>query len=163
MKILTSHSKKQIGMVIFLIAILLVLTTLPTSIAAADEAYHTDYIQLQPVGDAPLREGFVNNIHPNGSQVYAHEIYELKGAQPYTTYNIFLMVYPFDTQCSAGAARIPTATLVTNEDGNGVGQFFLPPEGVPADWRSNTHGVRWEIKLDNSLVYDTACTAVALD
>ena len=34
--------------------------------AAADQVYHTERLELVPVGGAPLQSGFVVNIHPNG-------------------------------------------------------------------------------------------------
>jgi hypothetical protein len=35
----------------------------------ADPAYHTAHIALELVGSAPLRSGFVQNIHANGLSV----------------------------------------------------------------------------------------------
>ena len=37
--------------------------------AAADEVYHSQHLDLLPVGGAPLQNGFVENIHANGPQV----------------------------------------------------------------------------------------------
>jgi hypothetical protein len=53
--------------------------------------------ELVPVSDAPLQSGFVVNIHPNGPVIFAHEIYQLNGAAPSTTYQVMLMVYPLDS------------------------------------------------------------------
>ena len=57
-------------------------------IAAADSVYHTEHLALRPVGDAPLRSGFVNNIKAQGPMVYAHEVYVLNGALPNETYTV---------------------------------------------------------------------------
>ena len=157
------HTKMHLGLALCLIAIMLVTAAMPALHVLADSAYHTEHIQLRAVGDAPLDYGFVNNIHPDGPEVYAHEIYELKGALPHASYEVFLMVYVADTTCSSQVVRIPTARLSTNEDGNGQAQFFLPPAGVPSAWRASTHGIRWEIEHNGSVVYDTVCIAVALD
>ena len=48
--------------------------------AAADAVYHSEHMRLSPVGGAPLKSGFVQNIHPNGPNVYARERYVLNGA-----------------------------------------------------------------------------------
>ncbi len=49
-----------------------------TPLAAADAVYHSQHIALNPIGGAPLRSGFVENIHADGPQVYAHELYVLR-------------------------------------------------------------------------------------
>jgi hypothetical protein len=36
-------------------------------------------VAVVPVGGAPLRSAFVENLHANGSDVYAHEQYVLVG------------------------------------------------------------------------------------
>ena len=46
-----------------------VAVTATVGIATADQAYHTEHLPLSPVADAPLKSGFVNNIHPHGPQV----------------------------------------------------------------------------------------------
>jgi hypothetical protein len=52
--------------------------------AGADRVYHSEHMTLTPVDTAPLRSGFVQNVHANGPNVYAHEIYVLSGALPNT-------------------------------------------------------------------------------
>jgi hypothetical protein len=44
------------------------LAALPAT-AAADAVYHTQHMALEPVGDAPLRSGFVQNIKANGPTI----------------------------------------------------------------------------------------------
>jgi hypothetical protein len=51
--------------------------------AAADSAYHTERLALRGVGGAP-GGGMVVNVHANGPNVYAHEIYTLSHAVPGT-------------------------------------------------------------------------------
>ncbi len=55
-------------------------------LAAADAVYHTEHLPLKPVGGAPLRSGFVQNIKAEGPNVYAHELFQVNGAVPSTTY-----------------------------------------------------------------------------
>jgi hypothetical protein len=133
--------------------------------ASADSVYHSEHLPLVSVGGAPLHHGFVENIHPNGPQVYAHEIYTLKGALPNTTYQVFLLVHLGDPGCDSSVATDfgPTA-LTTNAAGNGTADRFIFPSSVPLEIRNQTHGVRWEVRLPNgTLVYQTACTNVTLD
>ena len=130
--------------------------------ASADRSYHSQHIALQPVGDAPLRTGFVQNIHATGPNVYGHEIYHLSGAVPNTTYQVTLLLYPFDPTCSAAPAPVPTAQLQTNQAGNGNADFVFAPSDVPAEIRNATHGIRWTVTSATS-AYETACSAVTLD
>ena len=135
---------------------------LPTY-ASADSVYHSEHLPLVVVGGAPLHHGFVENIHPNGPQVYAHEIYSLKGALANTTYQVFLLVHLGDPGCdSSTATNFGFTELTTNGGGNGTADRFIP--SVPLEIRNQTHGVRWEVRLsDGTLVYRTACTNVTLD
>ena len=54
--------------------------------AAADRVYHSEHLQLAPVGGAPLRSGFVENTKAEGPKIYAHEIFVLNGAVPNARY-----------------------------------------------------------------------------
>src|SRR4051812_30264200 len=89
--------------------------------AFGDAVYHSEHLALTPVGDAPLRSGFVENIHANGPQVFAHEVYALNGASPRTTYDVTLLLYPLDPSCSGSPIAVPEITLRTNAAGNAVG------------------------------------------
>ena len=131
--------------------------------AAADRVYHSEHLPLVAVGGAPLHSGFVENVHPNGSQVYAHEIYSLKGAVPNTTYQVFLLAHLGDPGCDASTAtNFGFTELTTNAAGNGTADRFIP--SVPEAIRNQTHGVRWEVRTTSgTLVYETACTNVTLD
>src|SRR5215210_3852124 len=128
--------------------------------ASADAVYHSQHIPLDVVEGAPLRSGFVENIHPNGPQVFAHEVYVLNGASPDTAYQVTLLVYADDPTCSTEpvAGGIDTAVLTTNGKGNGRADAFLAPEDIPAFLRDGTHGVAWELTTDSTLVYRTGCS-----
>ena len=133
--------------------------------AVADQVYHTEKIAFEAVGDAPLRDGFVVNIHPNGPIVYAHEVYALKGAERNTDYQVYLVGYFQDPDCSGVASfALPTAALTTNAAGNGKSSIKLSPADVEG-LRHMTHGVLWVITHSDSseAVYQTACTTVVLD
>lgn len=131
--------------------------------AAGDAVYHSQHIDLQPVAGAPLHAGFVENIHVNGPQVYAHEVYVLNGAEAGATYQVTIQLYPFDTTCSGTPSPIPTALLATNGHGNGKAQFFFRPADVPPALRGATHGILWQLSSGGSVVYRTGCSAVTLD
>src|SRR6266542_5790344 len=102
-----------------LLCLIAIFVALPVRIAGADAVYPSQHILLHPVGDAPLRSGFVENIHANGPNVYAHEVYVLNGALPNTTYGVTLLLHPNDPTCSGAALAVPTATLTTGVSGNG--------------------------------------------
>jgi hypothetical protein len=137
-----------------------------SSEAWADRVYHSEHLDLIAVGGAPLKSGFVENIHPNGQEVYAHEIYSVKGAAPGTTYLVYLLVHLGDPGCDAtSATNFGSTELQTNAAGNGTADRFIP--AVPDAIRNQTHGVRWEVTtvINNveTLTYRTACTNVTLD
>src|SRR5687768_15340286 len=80
--------------------------------AAADRVYHTERLELSGIGGAP-GGGMVVNVHPNGPNVYAHEIYTLRDAVP-GSYQVFLNLFPTSLDCSGATVALPTATIVTN-------------------------------------------------
>ena len=118
---------------------------------------------LEPVGGAPLRTGFVENIHANGPAIYAQEIYVLNGAAPNTDYEVHLVAYAFDPGCEGAPSDFGSAPLTTNRAGNGRAKRVFRPDDVPAELRDATHGIRWEVSTDGTTVYETRCTAVTLD
>ena len=130
--------------------------------ASADRVYHSEHLPLVAVGGA--HHGFVQNIHPNGPQVYAHEIYSLKGALSNTTYQVFLLVHLGDPGCdNFTATDFGSTALTTNAVGNGTADRFIPTATIPPAIRNQTHGVRWEVRAGSTVVYRTACTNVTLD
>jgi len=133
-------------------------------LAAGDAVYHSQHIGLHPVSGALLHSGFVENIHPNGPQVYAHEVYVLNGADGNATYQVVLLLYPFSTSCAGGPVVIPTAQLSTNGSGNGKAQVFFRPSDIGAALRNATHGIRWQVvTAGGAVAYETDCSSVTLD
>ena len=145
---------------LILAAVALLLALVP--LAAADAVYHSQHIDLAPIGASPLQSGFVENIHSAGPQVYAHEVYVLNGALPDETYQVSLFIYPFDTSCSTTPEVIPVALLETNANGNGKAQSFFAPEEIPPPVRGFSSGVRWTVTSASS-GYQTGCSTVTLD
>jgi len=131
-------------------------------IVSADKVYHSQHVELMPTGNAPLRSGFVENIHVNGPNIFAIERYMLNGATPNATYHVQLFIYS-DTACTTLVGILPTATFSTNPAGNGTARAVITPDDVPSALRNQTVGVRWEITSASGEVYSTECTAVALD
>ena len=139
------------------------LATLP-GVAAGDAVYHTQHMELTPVGDAPLRSGFVQNIKANGPTIYAHEVYVLSGAGRRASYTVTNHFFFEDTTCANPANDFPTDTaeLRTNRSGNGKAQVFFVPADV--EGLQGIHGVMWTIQNSNGeVVYQTGCSRVTLD
>jgi hypothetical protein len=126
--------------------------------AAADAVYHTERLELAGLAGAP-GDGMVVNVHTNGPQVYAHEIYTLRGAVP-GTYQVILNVFPTSLDCTGTALAFPTATLVTNARGNGRADVKFTPEDV-AGFRGLTFSLSWTVT--GPATYVTGCTVVVLD
>lgn len=126
--------------------------------AAADAVYHTERLELAGLAGAP-GGGMVVNVHTNGPQVYAHEIYTLRDAVP-GTYRVTLNVFPMSLNCMGTALAFPTATLVTNARGNGRADVKFTPEDV-AGFRGMTFSLSWTVA--GPATYVTGCTVVVLD
>ncbi|HEX9122226.1 MAG TPA: hypothetical protein VF984_02535 [Actinomycetota bacterium] len=134
----------------------------PAAAALGDATYPSQHIVLHPVADAPLRSGFVENIHPNGPNVYAHEVYVLNGASPDTTYQVTISVFVQDTSCSSTPLQLPTATLVTNASGNAKGQVIFTPADADG-LRNATHGAIWTLSSSDGPQYQSDCSTIVLD
>jgi hypothetical protein len=139
-----------------------VVGAMSVGVAHADGLYHSSHYALTPVSGAPLRAGFVENIHPNGPNVYAHEQYVLNGAQPSTSYQVVINLFPGDTTCSTTPLSFPTATVTTNVAGNGTAYHVFTPQDA-AGLRGLTVGVMWFVEADGVVVYATGCETVHLD
>ena len=126
--------------------------------AAADSAYHTERLELRGLAGAP-GGGMVVNIHTNGPQLYAHEIYTLRGAVP-GTYQVTLNVFPTSLDCTGPTLAVPTAMLDTNARGNGRADATFTPEDVAA-LRGLTFSLSWTVA--GPATYVTGCTVVVLD
>jgi hypothetical protein len=101
--------------------------------AIADDVYHSEQMRLAPVGSAPLRSGFVENIHADGPTVYAQEAYVLNHAIPDADYEVHLLAYPFDPTCGGTAVDFGFTTLSTNGAGNGRAKRVIRPADVPVN------------------------------
>jgi len=138
-------------------------TALSGPAAHADQVYHSQHIALQAVGDEPLRSGFVENIHANGPNIFAHEVYVLNGAEPATTYQVTLNIFVGDPTCAGSAGVvISTAAITTNTAGNGRADAVFTPSDAAA-LRHATHGVVWTVSYGSVVEYSTGCQAVTLD
>ena len=126
--------------------------------AAADRVYHTERLELTGVGGAP-GGGMVVNAHPNGTNVYAHEIYTLRQAVP-GTYQVTLNVFTESLNCTGQSGALPTATITTNAVGNGQADKKFTPEDV-AGLQGMEFSIRWTVA--GPATYVTACTVVTLD
>jgi hypothetical protein len=132
--------------------------------ALADAGYHSSHIELFPTGGTPLRSGFVENIHVNGPEVFAREVYVLNGAQPETTYQVTLNIFVLDPSCMGSPeAVVPTAAITTNAAGNGRGEAVFRPADVPAVLRNATHGIIWTVSDASGVVFSSGCEVVAID
>ena len=130
--------------------------------AGADQAFHTQRIALSPVGNAPLRTGFVVDIHANGPQVNSLERYVLNGAAPDTAYHVQLLVFG-NPSCTGGFVVVPTASFVTNTSGNGQGSFTFVPSDIPPNLHGTTIFIVWQVLTGGSVAYHTTCIPVAID
>ena len=129
--------------------------------ALADRVFHTSHAAAHPVAGAPLRSGFVNDIHTNGTVNGAREEYHLNGAQPNTTYQVQLAVYADQSCAGSPFVTVPTATLTTNGAGNG--NAYTPfPAGAPND-PPLAVGIIWQFTSNGALVYETDCVPVSID
>jgi hypothetical protein len=129
--------------------------------ALADQVFHTTHAAVHPVANAPLQSGWVNDIHSNGTVNSAHEEYHLNGAQPNTTYQVQLVIYP--TQDCSGEPFLvfPTSQLTTNGSGNGNADFNFPA-GPPNNPPLRV-GIVWQFLVAGVPVYETDCVPVAVD
>jgi len=130
--------------------------------AGADAVYHSQHIPLTPIDGAPLRSGYVENIHADGPNVYAHEQYVLNGAEPNAAYQVILTIFPLDTTCSSTPIVIPTATIATNAAGNGAAFHVFTPADADG-LRGLTVGGIWTLMNGSTAAYTTACATVHLD
>src|SRR4051795_10671740 len=145
---------------------LLVVAVLATALAAvapafADQVFHTSHAAVHSVAGAPLRSGFVNDMHSNGAVNSAREEYHLSGAQPGTSYQVQLVIFASQSCAGAPFLTIPTALVTTNNAGNGnAGATF--PAGPPNDPPLQV-GIVWQFLSNGEPVYTTDCVPVAID
>ena len=155
-------------LVLFVLVFAIVLALAPVLPAAGDGTYHSEHIDLVPLDGAPLRSGFVENIHVNGPKIYAMERYVLNGAAPNTEYQVTLWAYEAGSGCTEPnfpGISIPTTRFSTNLSGNGVGKAqFTPEDVVGFKTMATTWDLRWVLTTaDGVPQYVTGCAVVTLD
>ena len=126
--------------------------------ASADRVYHTEHLALTGLAGAP-GGGSVVNIHTGGPVLYAHEVYTLRHAVP-GTYQVFLNLFPTSLDCTGFTVALPTASLTTNEIGNGRADATFTPEDA-AQLRGQTISISWTVV--GPATYVSPCTVVVLD
>ena len=128
--------------------------------AGADAAYHTERLPLHGLAGA-TGGGMVVNVHANGPNVYAHEIYTLRHALP-GTYQVTLHIFPAAAGCTgAPLLELPTAQLTTNGAGNARADVVFTPADADG-LRGATYTIRWTLGSADA-TYATDCTTVTLD
>ncbi len=152
---------RLIGLLVAIVA----LVVASGQVASADGTYHTQKIPFMPVAAGTSGGGFVVNIHANGPNVFAHEEYVVKGAQPLTTYEVTLHVsLPNDPTCSSPIGTVVTATITTNPEGNGTAFHVFTPEDISG---AGLHGLTihplWTLSTGGQVVYTTGCQTAQLD
>ena len=153
-----------IGLLVGIAALMLMLMVV-TGPASADATYHTQKIPFMPLAAGTGGGGFVVNIHANGPNVFAHEEYVVKGAQPLTTYEVTLQVsLANDPTCSSPIAAVVSATVTTNPEGNGTAfHVFTPADISGAGLHGMTIHPRWTLSTGGKVVYTTECATAQLD
>jgi hypothetical protein len=131
--------------------------------ARADRVYHSHHYPLLPVSGAPLRNGYVENIHANGPNVYAHEVYALNGADSDASFEVSLSIWMSNTSCAGTPdLQLSTATVSTNDAGNGLAQAIFTPEQA-GGLRGHTVSAMWTLLGGDSPAYQTGCEVLTLD
>jgi hypothetical protein len=157
--------KKKTAVAVFWLSVASVVASLWVSPAGADATFHTAHFALSPIGSAPLSSGFVQNIHANGPNIFAREMYQLNQAEPNTSYQVVISIWTSNTSCSGSTTlRFPTAALATNAAGNGLADHVFTPEDVT---RAGLHGLTvsavWTLFNGTTAAYATDCEVVSLD
>jgi hypothetical protein len=130
--------------------------------AQADKVFHTTQFPLSSVADDSVH-GWVIDVHAQGPRVYAQERYLLRDVDPGQTYVMNLYAYS-DPDCTDLVVSVPgTATMTANAAGNARGAATFVPAAVEGLPRTTYH-LRWQVTdSTGTVVYQTACVAVALD
>jgi hypothetical protein len=143
------RSRRALALVVSAIAFAVVVPS-----AAADSVYHTEHLALRPVGDAPLRSGFVMNIKAEGPVVYAHEVYVLNGAVPNETYTVTNNFHYLDPECVDNVFPFDTAAMTTGPAGDARAEAKFAPADVAGF--QGVSGVFWTLRDSHGIiVYQT--------
>jgi hypothetical protein len=144
-----------------------VMSAVSVGTTSADSVYHSERLDLRPVGGAS-GSGMVVNIHPNGPRIYAQERYSLIGAAPNTSFAVWLIVDASALACDFEELSVQMkADLRTNPAGNATSpaDFAFHPEDIPACLRGIAAPIHWEVTTvcGCTLAYATDWTIVTLD
>jgi hypothetical protein len=143
----------QIGPAALIAVLVVSILLVDYGTAQADSAYHTERLELTPLG-AETGSGQVINIHANGPVVGAQERYQLKKAMPNSSYEVWLVV--------GGADFMVTTTIKTDAHGNGHGSARFSAEELEP-FSGAVLPVKWELRLGGVVAYETATTIVTID
>ena len=84
--------------------------------------------------------------------------------QPAATYQVTLNIFVRDTTCAGSAGVVfQTAAITTNAAGDGSGDAFFLPSGVPAVLHNATHGFIYTVSDSSGVQYSSGCVVVTLD
>lgn len=158
---LTSRTAVRLGPAL-LAAALGTATVVALATAAPFPAQH---FELTAVAEEPLRNGFVEVVHPNGPQVYARHVYQLNGARPDASYPVRISIWTTSLACEGAPTFVlPVAEVLTNTLGNGRADVTHAPELLEAlGLRNVTIGGEVTLLRNNSVAYTTGCEVVELD
>ena len=153
-----------------MLTLVVALMALLVPAAAADQVYHSTHIPLSPVTNAPLRSGFVENIHANGPRIFAHENYQLNGAQAKITYYVSINFFGTDDCSGPIGATFDEAMFMTNSAGNGEASSVVGPGLIDQlGLHDTTVYAKWFVSTDHfsdaggTVQYETVCVAATLD
>lgn len=147
-------------------ALTLVLTL--STVVVADQVYHSEFLPFALTdagylaGHPELRSGHVVNIHTNGPVNGAFERYMINGASSQTSYGVVIVVFDALDCSGTPSLNIPTATLVTNKQGNAQGQAKFTPQDLES-FSGLSSGVQWTLVANEVVAYQTDCTVVTID
>ena len=128
----------------------------PAVTASADGVYHTE--RLEFVGSDADFHGQVINIHPNGPVNGALERYQIAGAAPQASYDVWIQF----CNSKAFADFMRTTGIATNRQGDGHARAkFTAAQLEP--FSGATVSIRWVLKSGGAIAYATACTTVTID
>ena len=132
---------------------------------AAAAPFPAQHFELTPLGGEPLRNGFVEVIHPDGPQVYAHQVYHLNGARSNQSYEVVISIWTSNVACGGDPAFVlPAAVVDTNAAGSGEADAVFSPELLDAlGIRGQTIGGNVTLFREGSPAYTNGCNAIQLD
>ena len=149
--------------IIVLVTVMLAaLMLIPSTVALADQSYHTERLSLSVTEDGlaaghTLRNGMVVNIHPNGPVNGAIEQYVLNGAMPDTDYEVCWKIVGMENE-------LPTMVVHTDKNGNGRLTYKISREYQVNNGFVGFDGeVKWLFKAGDMTAFETNWTHVVVD